>query len=64
MNIFTFSVENLPNGNYSVVVIKNGQMVIERAYADLGDVISLIPIVFLPKTEKGNFPKSGKDQKN
>lgn len=60
-DIFTFSVENLPNGNYSVVVIKNGEIVIERAYDDIKEVNRLMLITFLPAR---NFPISGKDAEN
>ncbi len=61
MSIFTFSVENLPNGNFSVVIIKDGKIVIERWYEDIKEVNRLMLITFLPKSTASNFPISGKD---
>jgi hypothetical protein len=47
--MFKVTIENLPNGNYYVQVIKDAKgVVIERSYQDLKDVLSLIPLVFLP----------------
>jgi hypothetical protein len=62
MNQFKLIIEVLDNENYGVTVFKYGEIVIQRAYQNLGDVISLIPIVFLPKQELRNIQESGKDE--
>jgi hypothetical protein len=61
MNHFKVVIDNLANGNYHVSVSKNGTVVIQRAYTDLREIISLIPLVYGPKHGLRNIQESGKD---
>jgi hypothetical protein len=61
MNHFKLIIENLDNGNYLVTVYKDKQEVIQRSYQNLGDAISLVPLVFEPIKRLRKIQESGKD---